>query len=261
MATQAEVLLGRDAYFMGNSLPMLSPHASVQDSCVECHMTLNPATVGTTTTVADHMWYITDAQRVNTNPNSTTPTSFCSNCHSGLSDVNGQSIVSSTQNGLAQIAARMGRAMNSVMHTASGFPATIYAGTTAITTANVSYIVGTASGTASAPVSEGTPFPGITFYFYNSSGTLLGSGGVTSTHGATLLSTTSGGTTPVFYYGGSGIGGYDNNGTYNNILQKAHWNCQLIGKDYSNGIHNPNFVNAVLANTLAQVTSLIQTGY
>jgi hypothetical protein len=77
-----------------------------------------------------------------------------------------------------------------------------------------------------------------TFYFYSGAGgtgTLLASGGLST------ITTDAAGNNPVF--------------STNGILKRAVWNYQLIGKDYSNGIHNPSFVTAVMSNTINAVTS------
>ena len=82
-ASQAEVLMGRDFFFMGNSLPMLSKHANVEDTCVGCHMALNPQTHSShgTPAVSGHVFYIKDAD---------VPT-LCANCH-GNGTVNGEAL-------------------------------------------------------------------------------------------------------------------------------------------------------------------------
>jgi hypothetical protein len=43
-SSQGDVFAGRNAYFMGTSLPMLSRHAAIEDTCAGCHMALQPAT-------------------------------------------------------------------------------------------------------------------------------------------------------------------------------------------------------------------------
>ena len=214
--TQAEVLLGRDAFFMGTSLPMLSKHANVQDSCVGCHMTLNPQMNGTS--AATHVFYIQDGDR---------PT-LCANCHGGSGDVSGQGIVSETQNQEAVLTAALGLAMQTHLPANT----TIYVGKTAVNTASVASVTFFQIPATSAAL---TASGSATFYFYNSAGTLLASGGLSA------ITTDAAGLLPVF--------------STNGILKRAVWNYQLIGKDYSNGIHNPSFVNSVLSNTINAVNS------
>jgi hypothetical protein len=222
--TQAEILLGRDAFFMGGSLPMLSKHANVQDSCVGCHMTLNPQTHIShgSPAVSDHVFYITDAER---------PT-LCANCHSA-GDVNGLAVVSNTMNGIAQLSAAMGRAIKSQL------PATFYVGgklvnTSSVTAVSYNNVIG--AGTSALLLASSHSYS-IAFY----SGTTLLASGTLPT-----ITSDSAGTIPVF--------------GATSVFRKAIWNYFLITEDYSNGIHNPSFVSSVLANTLAQVNSLITSG-
>ncbi len=229
MVTQFEVLEGRDAFFMGNTLPMTSPHAAIKDSCVGCHMTLNPQTHGTTPAVSDHVWYITDAER---------PT-LCANCHGGSSDaVNGLGIVSSTLNSMAQLNAAMGPALlaqlpaNSTIYVGGALNAVTGARTTTGTALNTSQITAVAfNNIINNPTS--VIGSGSSFYFYTGGANYAVSGGLSE------MFTNATGNTLVF--------------GPNSKFKKAVWNIQLIAKDYSNGIHNPAFVAAVLANTLSAV--------
>ena len=242
--TQAEVLLGREAFFMGGNLPMLSKHANIQDSCVGCHMTLNPQTHIShgAAAVSDHVFYITDAER---------PT-LCANCHSSGGDVNGLAIVTETQNGLAALSAAMGPAMYSALK-ASGLT-TIYVGGnntavngsnkagTAISIASIGSII--FNNTAAVPANL-TASGAASYYFYSGAGgtgTLLNTGGTAITG----MSLDQYNTQPVVVAGIINLGP-------SGKFKKAVWNYQLIGKDYSNGIHNPGFVSSVLANTLAAI--------
>ena|GEM_PF-2175284 len=96
-ASQADVLSGRNFFFMGSSLPMLSKHASVEDTCVGCHMKLNPQTHlshGTPAT-STHVWYIKDAD---------VPT-LCANCHS--SSVDGAALQAFVEQQLAVLGTKM----------------------------------------------------------------------------------------------------------------------------------------------------------
>ena len=226
--TQAEVLMGREAFFMGSTLPMLSPHAAIQDSCVGCHMTLNPQTHSSSNTVSDHVFYITDAER---------PT-LCANCHSSGGNVNGLAIISSTLNAMAQLNAAMGPALKAQLLANT----TIYVGSShkalnssQITMVSFGNIINSPTSVSSAQSS---------FYFYTAAlnaTTGLPSGNYAVSGGLSAITTDSAGTIPLF--------------GANSKFKKAVWNIQLIGKDYSNGIHNPNFVSAVLSNTLAAVSN------
>jgi len=127
-ASQTEVLMGRDFFFMGNSLPMLSKHAAVEDTCVGCHMALNPQTHLShgTPAVNTHNFYITDADRPQ----------LCANCHS--SSVNGEALVSLVEDQLGVLAKKMSADLLSRLTT------TVYFGSshTAITVTSVDYFDG-----------------------------------------------------------------------------------------------------------------------
>ncbi len=219
--TQAEVLLGRDAFFMAGTLPMLSKHANVKDSCVGCHMTLNPAMHLSHGAPAGsgHQFYINDGDRPD----------LCANCHgTGTGDkVTGQGVVANVQNQFAQLAAAMGPAMMAQL------PAgTIYVGSTHVAVPVASVATVTFDNTASTP-SLLTKGGGSTFYFYNAAGTLISSGGLTA------ITSDAAGLVPVF--------------GPNSKFKKAVWNYQLIGKDYSYGIHNPTFATTVLDKTTTAI--------
>jgi hypothetical protein len=96
-ASQAEVLMGRDFFFMGTSLPQLSKHANVADTCVGCHMALNPQTHLShgTPAVNTHNFFITDADRA----------TLCANCHS--SSVDGEALVTFVENQLVVLGQKM----------------------------------------------------------------------------------------------------------------------------------------------------------
>ncbi|HUI67189.1 MAG TPA: carboxypeptidase-like regulatory domain-containing protein [Nitrospirota bacterium] len=161
-AAQAEVLMGRDFFFMGTSLPMLSKHANVKDTCVGCHMTLNPQTHlshGVPAT-SSHVFYIKDAD---------VPT-LCANCHS--SNVDGAAIQAYVEDQMLVLGQKMSANM------LSRLPATFY----------ISKAAWTLAGTTSITYSNGT------FYFNGTPGN------ITSGTKATLstLTTDAAGNIPVF---------------------------------------------------------------
>ncbi len=103
-ACQGDVLMGRNAYFMGASLPMISKHANAEDSCVACHMDLNPQTHGGA--VSTHVWYILDQDKA----------TVCANCHS--STVDGEALVTSVENLLSQLGNKLAASMLNKIQTA-----------------------------------------------------------------------------------------------------------------------------------------------
>ncbi|MBF0559902.1 MAG: hypothetical protein HQL08_14105, partial [Nitrospirae bacterium] len=250
--TQAEVLMGRDVFFMSGSLPMLSKHANVEDACVGCHMTLNPQTHlshGAAAT-STHVWYINDADR---------PT-LCANCHS--SSVDGQAIVASTQNQVAVLMDALGTNMLSYLKANYG-SASIYiggsnnstltakTGMTAVPVSSIGaiYLGNNPTNCTAANVSAGNcsitngDAGQSTFYFYDASGNALKtSSGSALSAGLTAISTDSSGLSLIF--------------GANSIYKKAIWNLMIVQRDYSWGVHNPSFVSTVLATTITQVKTV-----
>jgi hypothetical protein len=221
---QGDVLLGRNAYFMDGNLPMLSKHAAVEDTCVGCHMTLNPNTHLSHGSVAvnTHSFYILDNQK----------SEFCLNCH-GAGTVDGEAIVESTQTGLANlqtaianyVAARINANLGGVYVKSGATYTTVLslAATGVTATSDGSHVYLTAKGT----------------------GTFLG-----SFTNSTLYSNV--GATALFFW--------DNTVSYTNIaasnkLSKAVWNYALINNDASFGIHNPSYVSAIIDATIAQMNN------
>lgn len=212
-ASQAEVLAGRDFFFMGSSLPMLSKHANVEDTCVGCHMKLNPQTHlshGTPAT-STHVWYIKDAD---------VPT-LCANCHS--SSVDGVALQASVESQLALLGTKMSsNFVNKINSYLAGTPNGIYLGGKAS---------GQISHATSATYSDGN---------FTITATLT-SGSTTTTISKlslTNVTTDAGGTLPLI--------------TPSDILKKGNWNWTMIERDGSKGIHNPTLIQGVLANTINQ---------
>jgi len=217
---QTDVFTGRNAYFMGGSLPMLSKHAAVDDTCVGCHMTLNPQTHLSHGTPAEstHTFYILDNQKA----------TLCANCHS--SNVDGDAIVRGTQAGLVNIqnaiatyvAARINANLTSVFILTKGqtvaVPISTF-GTGVTATSNGSSVYLTTTGTPS--------------YLGSFSNTTLYSNA---------------GATGLFFWSNTALG-------TPNKYSKAVWNYGLINNDASFGIHNPSFVSAVIDATIAALSN------
>src|SRR5208282_764483 len=124
-----------------------------------------------------HVFYVQDGDR---------PT-LCANCHGGSGDVNGQGIVSETQNQMAVLTAALGMAMQS--HLPANTTIYVSSSHTAVATANVASVsFFQIPATSAALTASGSA----TFYFYNSAGTLLASGGLTT------ITTDAAGTIPLF---------------------------------------------------------------
>ncbi len=97
-ASQAEVLMGRDFFFMGDSLPMISKHANVEDTCVGCHMVLNPQTHTShgAAAVSGHAFYIKNVDVA----------TLCANCH-GNGTVNGEALQTFVEDQLVVLGNKM----------------------------------------------------------------------------------------------------------------------------------------------------------
>jgi hypothetical protein len=228
LASQGDVFAGRNAWFMGTgSLPMVSRHAAVEDTCVGCHMALNPKTHLShgTPAVNAHLFRIDDADAA----------TVCANCHSA--NVNGEAIKSATEAGLSALATKLTSAAR-----------TLFNGTATIK------IVGAVNPTTEATIgSDGNG----TF-----AGTLVSGLALTEVHGQISLVFTA--SSPVTLGGVSvssfavQLGNIQDNATStalyanNSNFVKAGWNYFLIESDSSFGFHNPSFVQAVLNSTLGQ---------
>ncbi|HUJ61501.1 MAG TPA: cytochrome c3 family protein [Kofleriaceae bacterium] len=244
VADQGDVFEGHNAYFMGANMPMLSKHAAIANTCVGCHMTLQPATYLSHGSPAhsEHLFRITDDNQQ----------TLCANCHGATVDGLG------IQNGvLAQLAALRNKASAAVIARAATVGGTI--NVTAYdetdgdadfglasknfainTTANpiVSALFGDDDihGQIALAITLTTP---ISIVYYDASGTALPPV-MTTRFSVQLGSLKDNSPTPVALYAATGN------------FTKAGWNYFLIQGDQSKGLHNPSFVNAVINNTLAQ---------
>ena len=260
-----DVLMGRNAFFMGTTLPMLSKHANVTDSCVGCHMTLNPTTHLShgAPAVDTHFWYIADADR---------PT-LCANCHGGTGDVSGNALVGQTTTQLAALAGTstvpgtIGQAFLANLK-ASGITS-FYVGGIAN---NVSTCGKPHTGTL-VTVSQITSVTGTSSFTFHVSSGNPGCTGATTITSSTVAAfctqntdnpancnTANASTTAVTTAFGLGAISKDAAGTQplfplNSVFKKAQWNYTLINNDKSYGIHNPTFVTTVLNNTIAALNA------
>jgi len=240
-ACQSDVFAGRNAYFLGNgSLPMISRHAAIEDTCVGCHMVLNPKTHLSHGSVAvDSHRFRIDAADLGT---------LCSNCH-GTGTVNGEGIQASIEAGLASIASKIGTAATTKINGVAGGiirvraydSATDLYSSTSASNSNVSIDVAS-NPVVSVGIEEG--HGQIEFHITLTSAITITwtNGSTTSTNqfGVQLGSLKDNQGTPAVLYALSGN------------MVRAGWNYFLIEGDGTKGIHNPIFAQQVLNSTVAQ---------
>jgi hypothetical protein len=242
-ACQGDVFTGHNAYFMSGSLPMTSRHAAIEDTCVGCHMTLNPnkfVAHGAPAT-NDHVFRIVSADKA----------TLCANCHGA--NVDGEGIQGAVEAGMSSLASRMGTAVKTKMNGFAGGIVRVRAWDTATdlyssTSANniALDVVGnpvTAVGIEEIHGQIGfaiTLTAPISIQFVDGAGNPVGAPKSTQTFGVQMGAVKDNQATPVALYALTG-----------NFV-RAGWNYFLIEGDQSKGLHNPTFVQAVLDNTLRQ---------
>ena len=242
-ANQGDVFEGRNAYFLGNQTPMISPHSAVKDTCVGCHMENQPQTMGTTPET--HLFWISDPE---------VPT-LCSSCHAnGTTNVDGASLRAAVNDGLARIAGAMGAAVKARINDAAGryMAPTGYGAWTDTGVVVLGKVTDPVSGEASsAPITISTA----TNALVSTQVASINYMGLTLTLTFTSAVTVPGITNPVASFNVALGSIFDASGTnpmfaQNGNLAKAVWNYALIHQDESLGVHNPPFVTAVLSATV-----------
>lgn len=241
-ADQGDVFTGHNAYFMGANMPMTSKHAAIEDTCVGCHMTLNPQgflSHGAPAT-SGHLFRIADADQA----------TLCSKCHGNT--VNGEGIEGQVESQLAALGSRLGTAIKSKVNAFPGGvvkvrawdPVTDYYSSTSASNLALD-LAGNPIVSAQIEEIHGqigfilTFAQPITVPFVTGSGATAPSQSMTS-FGVQLGAFKDNSATPVVLYA---LGG--------NFV-RAGWNYFLIEGDQSKGLHNPSFVTAVLNTTLAK---------
>ena len=245
LADQGDVFAGHNAYFMGANMPMMSKHAAIQDTCVGCHMKLQPATYLSHGSPAhsEHLFRITDDNQQ----------TLCANCHG--STVDGLGIQGSVESQMAALRAKVSAAVIARAATVGGtinvtaFDETdgdpdfgLSSKNFAINTTTNPIVSATFAdddirGQIALVLTFANP---ISIVYYSAAGAALPPVSTTtfSVQLGSLKDNTS--PTPVALYGFTGN------------FTKAGWNYFLIQGDQSKGLHNPSFVTAVLNNTAAQ---------
>jgi predicted CXXCH cytochrome family protein len=238
-ACQGDVFEGHNAYFMGGSLPMTSRHAAVEDTCVGCHMKLNPKGYLShgAPTASGHLFRIDGEDKA----------ALCANCHGN--SVNGEGIQAQAEANLKALAAKLGAAAVSKMTAAVTVKLRAWDEATDLySSASASNLTIdlSANPVKSASLVEVHGQVGLTLTFTNpiSIQFVDGSG---SPSGAPK-SMTSFAVQLGALQNGSGTALYALSGNF----LRAGWNYFLIEGDQSLGLHNPSFVQAVLTNSLSK---------
>ena len=240
-ADQGDVFVGRNAYFMGTSLPMMSKHAAIGDTCVGCHMALQPETFPSFSGASrqEHLFRITDANKGQ----------LCTNCHGPT--VDGEGIQGQVEGQLAALQSKISTAFIAKATAAGTINVCAYDAT--LDAYSMYDAVKKSTCTSSNVAITGNPITSATFI---------------EVHGQISLNITLTTAIPVTYYSSSGanLGTKTTNtfaaqlGTVKDINQvaiyspqgnfaRAGWNYFLIEGDQSKGLHNPTFVTQVMNAT------------
>lgn len=214
-AAQTDVFLGINAYFVNPSNP--SAHVAVADTCVGCHMKLKYAVPGGITPTNTNHTFALDASRT------------CQQCHA-----NSEAAGIETQ--FADSLAALNQAITAKINAFLTVPYTLTAQDPAEVAAAVAVtldqkpvaieVVGGPHGTASLQFTFATA--------------------ITDPFDAAAT------TTKLLVLPAS-VPGLNTSG--NGTIARAAWNARLVVNDSSKGIHNPDFVFEVLANTRAAVNA------
>lgn len=242
-AAQGDVLAGRNAYFMGTgAMPQLSKHANVAESCVGCHMTLNPQTHLSHGAVATskHVFYIRDQDKA----------AVCGKCHGTTT---GEALVKSTEDGLAALGAKMVGSVQAKLDGATA-AAPVYFKNVYLVDDKGAIVL----NSAKAEVQANFTYDGSNKYASIVNTEVHGQIGQTYTLAAPITVTVSGVNYTVKSFE-VGIGSiYSNAAMTTNVyalsgnMVRAGWNYYLIEGDQSKGIHNPSFATNVIKASLAK---------
>lgn len=242
-AAQGDVFAGRNAYFMGaGAMPMLSKHANIEETCVGCHMTLNPQTHlshGAAAT-SKHVFYIRDQDKGK----------VCSNCH-GATD--GEALVKSIEDGLTALGAKMVSSVKAKLDAATA-AAPVYFKNVYLVDDKGAVVL----NSAKAEVTANFVYDGANKYASIVNTEVHGQIGHTYTLTNPITVSVSGVNYTVKSFE-VGIGSmYSNSAMTTNVyalsgnMVRAGWNYYLIEGDQSKGIHNPSFATSVIKASLAK---------
>jgi hypothetical protein len=251
-AAQGDVFVGRNAYFLGaGAQPMLSKHANIAESCVGCHMNLNPQTHLShgAATVSKHVFFIRDKDKG----------TVCANCH-GATD--GEALVKSIEDLLTQLGDKIAQSVKTKLDAATAL-APVYVKNAYLVDASGAVV----KSTAGAEVQANFTYDGSNKYTSVSIAEVHGQVGHMYKLTSPVTFTVSGVNYTVSAFE-VGIGGLFTDAAMavdanklciacvyplSGKLVRAGWNYFLIEGDQSKGIHNPSFATTVLNKTLSQI--------
>ncbi len=216
--SQADILMGQNSYFTGitgTTTIFVSKHANLSDTCVTCHMELNPNNPGGATYA--HTFNIIQSEQGQ----------LCANCHG--SGVNGYGLQTEVQGLLNQLQTELS---NDVMAAIN-----VSASSYTIWVSNTNTI---AAPVTAAVFSEVHGQQGYQLWDSSSATYSVAMGSITATTTGVSQSF------PVFPLN-SAV-----NPTATTLV-KAGWNYALVDSEGSLGIHNPTYVLTILDNTLNQL--------
>ncbi len=214
--SQADILMGQNSYFTGitgTTTIFVSKHANIGDTCVTCHMQLNPDNPNNA--AYSHEFAIDNSQQGQ----------LCANCH-GSSSVTGYGLQTEVQGLLSQLQTKLSNDVIAAM-TVSSSSYTIWIGASQPAMPITAAVFTEVHGQQGYQVWDNA---GATYT--NSLGSFTASTGTSSF--------------PVFPLNSAA------NPTATTIV-KAGWNYALTNSEGSYGIHNPTYVLTILNNSLNQL--------
>lgn len=229
-ACQGDVLMGRNAYFLGaqnyGNTATRSKHSFIADTCVTCHMELTPA---------NSAFSLPQSESFNTNHDFKASNDICRSCHGNYS---AEAVQLNFDTKLQSLKNAAGMAILRLRYGGAG---TVPAGMQASLVANrVGQVDVTAGGVTQRWFLKTGSYDA---YLKDASGNAIA--GCASTPNADGSYSCTG-----YLDGAPGtVGNAVSTTGYNENLAKVLWNTVLVQDDASHGVHNPSFTNQVIDAT------------
>ncbi|MBJ6726927.1 carboxypeptidase-like regulatory domain-containing protein [Geomesophilobacter sediminis] len=230
-ACQGDVLMGRNAYWMGttryNSAQTRSKHSYIADTCVTCHMELTTLNLS-----------LSEAGQTRHDFKATTD--VCNKCHTAYS---AEAVQTTFDAKLLAVKRQIGTAILQVKQNTTAPTGS------AVLVANRSGMVDVTSGGVTRRWFINDKANQDAFLEDPNNGNALVQGCVANTDGTANCTGYLSGALSVTFNANAAVTATGVNG----ILAKALWNTVLVQDDASRGVHNPAFAFEVLDNTYAHV--------